>query len=140
MSIFDRTSTPLDPFDPSTPWLTYEEIRELVGALQGVTLSLLALGPLSEAEGGCRLCEALGDQEVIDGSRKGEIAVDLLRAWHDSLDLSPAVLDVLYDRDGYAPKRIDDARHAVLGNLAYARCCTVYALARVELAHRWTKP
>lgn len=135
MSIFDRTVTPLEPFDLSTPRLTFEEIGELVGALDSVTLATLAMGPKAH---GCRLCASLRDQEVISGSRKSEIAVDLLRAYHDNLDLSSSMLAALYDRDGWAPKPIDDARHGILGNLAYARCSTIYAVARVELVRRVT--
>lgn len=141
MSIFDREVTPLEPFDPATPRLTFEEVRELVAALNVSTLTALSAGPREEA-GQCRLCDALISQEDLNGSRKSEIAVDLLRAWHDNIDLPPVLMDGIYGRDRCrpVPVTIDDARHGILGPLAYARCTTVYALAQVELAYRWTKP
>jgi hypothetical protein len=108
------------------PRLDLREVTELVATLAATTLHLLAAGPL---EDGCRVCQVLRYGEPDSPGRR-------LFDWHKFFDETEA-LDLLTrkaKRDGN-PEPLDDWVE-IAGKMSYARCCTIYQTARLEIAER----
>lgn len=107
--------------------LTFDEVATLVSGLNDRALEQLAEGPLPDADGLCRLCEVLRS----DNSPQ---AKGLMR-WHSFVTVTePAkILKVAISAMGATARR---EWEAVTGAAVHGRCCTVYALARLELARR----
>lgn len=109
--------------------LTFDEIATLVSRLTYKPIAKLAEGPLPDGEGRCRVCEALSSS--IEGPAKG------LMAWHSFVTVGePAkILKAAVTAMGPQAKR---EWEAVTGAAVHGRCCTIYALARLELERRGT--
>jgi hypothetical protein len=139
----DRDHTPLEPFDVTTPRLTYEEVRVLVGDLPDAALAELAAGPIEVDTDGklCGVCSTL--RPYARRGRRGEepeevrAAAELLICWHDGLNPGGALQRELgYGSAFGVSADVDDQVHGLLGATAHARCCTIYALATVEMIER----
>lgn len=120
-----------EAYDPKTPRLDYGQVATLVHSLPTRTLERLMLGPFED--GGCTPCNACDALEEVDGP-EAKTLID----WHNPLNTSSRFNKVLEAKvkgpDSF--KFMDDERHELLGSIAYARCCTIYALARVEVMER----
>lgn len=121
--------------------LTFEEIEELVAKLGEHTIDQLAKGPLpadKDDEHDCRVCVVLG--RLVDVSEPAKA----LETWHGFFDETLA-LDAV-TRGWRDHPGTEEERHQVrsalrewqeaAGTHSYARCCTIYFAARVELERR----
>lgn len=137
-----------------TPLLDYDEVAVLVGRLPDGVLAELRLGPV---DGGCRVCRALNQilpqsaNQMVEAEEDpdGPVwAAHTLQEWHDNLKV-PTVLQAIigrwvtraaeYERVANAirgDQSEEEGGHSLLGHLAYARCCTIYALADLEDGER----
>lgn len=124
-----------DPFDPQTPMLSYAEVGILVSALTDDQLRRLSAGPISEDKQ-CRLCQVLKPIAAGDGDPAERAAVALV-SWHDDLGRSSWFVDHVEPKmfPGEIERAKAEEKH-LFGAIQYARCCTVYALATVELGRR----
>lgn len=121
--------------------LNFVDVEHLVAGLPDRMLEQLILGPLPDGDDpsspwNCRVCATLRGPARIPPAEK-------LLEWHE-FEAETVLLDdlVLNWRD--LPD--EDLRHrarsamgelkSLAGMLAHARCCTIYALARTELAGR----
>lgn len=137
----DRDHTPLEPFDVTTPRLTYKEVRLLAGDLSDEALAELAAGPIETDRDGliCGVCASLRHLVREDGASTQEEAdaAALLIAWHDGLEPGQDLQRELgYCSAFGVTAAADDQLHAVLGAISHARCCAIYALATVEMIER----
>lgn len=116
--------------------LELDEVQRLVGMLPEFSLAELADGPLPDLQPGdpgyadaedCRVCTAL---EPLPGHPEARA----LLAWHDLIGESFELVHSLIDDDVAR----DSTRQCqeLVGATSYARCCTIYALASLELAIR----
>lgn len=123
------TALEYEPYDPKTPRLSYGQVATLVMKLPDDALVVLMRGPI-EIDGMCNVCVALEDLT----SPEAKLLID----WHDHLNTSKRFNSVLEAKvknpDSFT--FMDDERHLLLGSIAYARCCVIYALARVEVGDR----
>jgi hypothetical protein len=141
MSPLDRNFTPVERFDVTTPRLTYTEVRTLVGDLGDTALAELAAGPIDVDHDGllCGVCSSLRHLTREDGtaSENQADAAKLLIAWHDNLkpglDLER---ELGYGAAFGVSAAVDDQLHGLLGSISHARCCTIYALATLEMIER----
>lgn len=113
------------PADPNT--LSFNEVGTLVASLHDRQLEELAEGPLPDADGLCRVCEVLRSSNAAPA--KG------LMAWHSFVTVTePAkILKVAVGAMGATARR---EWEAVTGAAVHGRCCTIYALARLEVRRR----
>lgn len=118
-----------ESYDPLTPRLSYPQVATLVMKLPDEALAILMRGPI-EIEGTCNVCVAL--EEL------GTPEAEMLMAWHDHLNTSDRLNGILehWIKNPHAFETVDEERHLLLGSIQYARCCTIYALARVEVHDR----
>jgi hypothetical protein len=127
--------------------LTFEDVEHHVSCLPAIVVEHLALGPHPEADqalGGssdlCRVCEALGEggRRLPKGAHERDrMHAHELWTWHDIAvtDLLELAEELGVDgEDAITGMTVTPAAEetlkAVLGALSYARCCTIYALAR----------
>lgn len=120
-----------EPYDPTTPRLTYSQVATLVHRLPDQALAILMRGPI-EIEGACNVCHSLEDL-----AHEGGEEAKLLMSWHDDLAVSERFNEIVKAKVigpnwDYVAEEIKD----ILGSIMYARCCTIYALARVEFIDR----
>lgn len=120
-----------EPYDPNTPRLSYSQVATLVMKLPDQALAVLMRGPI-EIKGTCNVCHCLED--LAD---EGNEEAKLLMSWHDDLGVSERFNEIVKAKVigpnwDYVANEIE----AILGSIMYARCCTIYALARVEFNDR----
>lgn len=141
-----------------TPVLDYDEVAVLVGRLPDGVLAELRVGPVGDRDfRGCRVCRALNQilpqsaNQMVEAEEEpdGPVwAAHTLQEWHDNLQV-PAILKGVIGRWVTADREYERAANALrgdeseeeggfsmLGHLAYARCCTIYALAELEFTRR----
>jgi hypothetical protein len=121
--------------------LNFVDVEHLVAGLSDAKLEQLTLGPLPDGDDAsspwnCRICATLR------GPKQSPPATQLLD-WHE-FETETLMLDDLVLNWRALPD--EDLRHrarsamgelkALAGMLSHARCCTIYALARIELAGR----
>lgn len=114
--------------------LPFDEVARLVSFLPAARLRELAKGPLPELKPGdegyatlrtCRVCVALDRM-----TSSGPAAV--LLVWHDFVTESFELVEAM-ERDDEEPATVAQVQ-AFIGACSYARCSTLYALARAALA------
>lgn len=119
--------------------LPFDEVARLVSFLPAARLRELAKGPLPELKPGdegyatsntCRVCVAL-DPMTSSGPAKA------LLAWHDFVTESFELVGAMV-RDDEEPETVAQVQ-AFIGACSYARCCTLYALARAALREERSK-
>ncbi len=140
----DLIYTP-DPYDAGTPYLSFDEVRELVAQLPDEVLVNLSKGPLP-GDDNCRLCRALRPIMPVHPSEpveaQGELAIvaQTLHDWHDNIGRSAFFGSIIEPKlfPGEL-KRAQEEEDHIWGLLMYARCSLVYALAGVERSRREVK-
>lgn len=122
-----------EKYDKKTPRLDYGQVAAAIHRLPTPNLEKLMLGPFEEDStcGTCNACDALED--LTDNSD-----AELLIEWHDHIGYSEDTKKILRDSNIGAVdwEFIRMELTEVLGTMAYAKCCTIYALARVEVMER----
>lgn len=121
-----------EPYDPKTPRLSYDQVAVAVMKLPTEALAILMRGPI-EVSGTCNVCRAL--ETLVEAE---DVNATLLQEWHDDLGFSEHYADTLKKRV-INPDALDamiEEGTQVLGSIQYARCCVIYALARVEFNDR----
>lgn len=112
--------------------LNFVDVEHLVAGLPDRMLEQLTLGPLPDGEDAsspwnCRVCSILRGPARIPPAEK-------LLDWHE-FEAEVDAIDHLMNGEPKASEAADQWK-AVAGMLSHARCCTIYALARTELAGR----
>lgn len=141
-----RTTDRISYDEEHTPVFTHEEVTELVATLPASTLAVLAQGPI-EREKACRACDALEPLLPVHPSEPPEAAGEVafaayqLKRWHDNLGVSEHFAEIVTRR--IVPvreyQRVEDEVFSLTGQIMYARCSTLYAMAGLELAFRAAK-
>lgn len=118
--------------------LNFVDVEHAVAGLPDRMLEELVKGPLPDGDDAtspwnCRVCS------ILRGPRRLPPAEQLLE-WHE---FEPEVdaIDHLLGEDGLEQGKVNREEACrqwkeVAGMLSHARCCTIYALARIELAGR----
>lgn len=117
--------------------LNFVDVERLVGELADRDLENLVNGPLADGDDpsspwNCRVCETLRGPHHPAGSPG-----DQLLDWHE-FEAAVVTLDDLFGADDgpLCDSKAAEEWKSVAGMLSHARCCTIYALARIELAGR----
>lgn len=115
--------------------LNFVDVEHLVAELSDAKLEQLTLGPLPDSDDpsspwNCRICATLR------GPNQTPPATQLLD-WHE-FEAEVDEIDRLMDVRRIAGRSPGPGEQweKVAGMLSHARCCTIYALARIELAGR----
>ena len=133
-----------DPFDAESPMLTFSEVRSYVAELPSDVLYELSKGPIG-VDRTCRVCRALAPLLPVNPSEPAELQIDTeakraayeLKCWHDDLGRSSWFLDTIEPKLWPGEiERVNAEEKHIFGSLQYARCCTIYALAALELINR----
>jgi hypothetical protein len=109
--------------------LTFEDVEHHLSCLPAELVERLSLGPLDDDEGdACRVCQVF-EQARTTLSRRQALHVQELTNWHD-VDVG-TVFEIAEQVDEDLDQLpTSGVLRELLGSLSYARCTTIYALAR----------
>lgn len=118
-----------EPYDDETPRLSYSQVATCVHSLPLDMIEALMRGPIEERRR-CNVCESLAGLDTRE--------TRLLKWWHDNLANSTRFFEIIEGRI-INPDNMDflnEELKQMFGSIMYARCCVIYALARVEVQDR----